>query len=339
MVTHRHHHLPWWNASRRRFALPCEGYDITVGSVKEHFPVNPAFYRARAFTFRFRCSDDNFDDYVWLDMPEDFDDLCPPTYRGEIWVKALPVKPYRLPESDYYYEEDPEIEAAIAAYRSQFSTASNDCGRPKKKPTISPRGNSVPPSKGYGHQSRQGELDADLMDFGGGHHRTVSNPPSSSSVYPGITSRSSNPAAPQVRAEDLDREALKAARLKAKEERIRAKHEEFASRQREEATKREAKLDAQGRLAEELDHWAYTEQGKPKDIRTLLSNMEEALWPNSGWSTVSAGELMVNTGAVKKAYRKAIILCHPDRHQSASPDEQYRADRIFNALNEAFKRQ
>ncbi|EER03615.1 homeobox-containing protein, putative [Perkinsus marinus ATCC 50983] len=262
MVTHRHHHLPW-------FALPCEGYDITVGSVKEHFP----------------------------------------------------------------------IEAAIAAYRSQFLTASNDCSRPKKKPTISPRGNSVPPSKGYGHQVRQGELDADLMDFGGGHHRTVSNPPSSSSVYPGITSRSSTPAAPQVRAEDLNREALKAARLKAKEERIRAKHEEFASRQREETTKREAKLDAQGRLAEELDHWAYTEQGKPKDIRTLLSNMEEALWPNSGWNAVSAGELMVNTGAVKKAYRKAIILCHPDRHQSASPDEQYRADRIFNALNEAFKRQ
>lgn len=102
-------------------------------------------------------------------------------------------------------------------------------------------GNSVPPSKGYGHQVRQGELDADLMDFGGGHHRTgvrfdlkfpgisnsissVSNPPSSSSVYPGITSRSSTPAAPQVRAEDLNREALKAARLKAKEERIRAKH-------------------------------------------------------------------------------------------------------------------
>ncbi|KAF4676939.1 hypothetical protein FOL47_004180 [Perkinsus chesapeaki] len=328
------------------FVMPCESFDLTVGAVKDSFPVNPAFFRSEAFAFRFRCNDEHFDDYVWLDMTDEFNNIRPPMYRGDVWVKALPVKPYRLPEDDFYYEEDPRVEAAVVAYRERYSAQSTPEHRPKRKAAPHSRPNSMPPSSGS-HQPRPA-AGADLMDLGGnsgGHanHRTVSNPPLSSSSYSGIAGRGvTATATPQVRAEDLDREALKAARLKAKEERIRAKHEEFTARQREEANKREAKLEAQTRLADELDHWAYTEQvgqGQPKDIRTLLANMDEVLWPNSGWTSVSAGELMVNTAAVKKAYRKAIILCHPDRHQSASADEQYRADRIFNALNEAFKRQ
>ena len=86
-----------------------------------------------------------------------------------------------------------------------------------------------------------------------------------------------------------------------------------------------------------MDKWALTEQGKFKDVRSLLSTMGSVLWEGSGWVDVPMGELMISDAAVKKTYRKAIGLRHPDRHQKESADQQYRADRIFNAINESYK--
>ena len=36
-------------------------------------------------------------------------------------------------------------------------------------------------------------------------------------------------------------------------------------------------------------------------------------------------------------YRKAILMCHPDKQKDAPPEQVYRADRIFNALSESWK--
>lgn len=105
----------------------------------------------------------------------------------------------------------------------------------------------------------------------------------------------------------------------------------------DEKQRRDDKISASNFLGPELDKWALTEQGKFKDVRSLLSSMASVLWANSGWTEVPMGELMMSDAAVKKSYRKAIILCHPDKHQSASAEQQYRADRIFNAINESYK--
>lgn len=105
----------------------------------------------------------------------------------------------------------------------------------------------------------------------------------------------------------------------------------------DEANRRQEKMSAQNQLGAVLDKWALTEQGKFKDVRSLLSSMNMVLWDNSGWSDVPLGELMINDATVKKSYRRAIVLCHPDRHQKESADQQYRADRIFNAINESYK--
>mmetsp|Transcript_77 Transcript_77/g.176 ORF Transcript_77/g.176 Transcript_77/m.176 type:complete len:279 (-) Transcript_77:112-948(-) len=108
-------------------------------------------------------------------------------------------------------------------------------------------------------------------------------------------------------------------------------------RQAEEQMKKD-KLDLNNKLVMEMDKWAKTADGnKFKDIRTLISTVHTVLWPNSNWTPVSLSELVANNTNTKKFYRKAILMCHPDRHQSASAEQQVRADRIFEALNSAFK--
>ena len=100
---------------------------------------------------------------------------------------------------------------------------------------------------------------------------------------------------------------------------------------------RQSKLELQNSLGRVLDNWCFSEPGKYKDIRSLLSSISTVLWNNSGWVDVPIGELMLNETVVKRTYRKAIIMCHPDRHQQGSAEQQFRADRVFNALNESWK--
>lgn len=134
-----------------------------------------------------------------------------------------------------------------------------------------------------------------------------------------------------------NREELVKARLEREAAQVQAARDLAQANAMGEATRRQEKLDMQSQLGPELDRWAMTEQGKFKDVRSLLSSMSSVLWPSSGWEDPPFGELMINEAAVKKTYRKAIIMCHPDKHQSASTEQQYRADRIFNAINESFK--
>lgn len=134
-----------------------------------------------------------------------------------------------------------------------------------------------------------------------------------------------------------NREELVRQREQAQAAQVRAAREFAAYNALEEANKRKEKMSAQNQLGAVLDKWALTEQGKFKDVRSLLSTMGSVLWDNSGWVDVPMGELMISVAAVKKTYRKAIVLCHPDRHQKESAEQQYRADRIFNAINESYK--
>lgn len=113
--------------------------------------------------------------------------------------------------------------------------------------------------------------------------------------------------------------------------------ETFSQRTAREQKQQEAKVTAQMALSETFDKWSREESGKLRDVRTLLSTMEKVLWPESGWERITLGDLMLSEASVKRSWRKAVILCHPDRHQSASAEQQYRADRIFGAVNESFK--
>ena len=122
-----------------------------------------------------------------------------------------------------------------------------------------------------------------------------------------------------------------------KEEKVAAAMDKFAAKNAFDDMQKQMKVEAQNSLSESYDRWALTDAGKLRDVRTLLSTLPQVMWPDSGWVPIPISELMLSDATVKKAWRKAIIICHPDRHQNASPEQQYRADRIFASINEAFK--
>jgi hypothetical protein len=60
------------------------------------------------------------------------------------------------------------------------------------------------------------------------------------------------------------------------------------------------------------------------------------VWEDSGWQQMSLGEL-VGPGSLKKAYRKACLIVHPDKTTNKSLEIQVLARRIFELLQEAAK--
>ena len=64
--------------------------------------------------------------------------------------------------------------------------------------------------------------------------------------------------------------------------------------------------------------------------------MHTVLWPGCEWKNISMGDVIISTN-VKKIYTTAIRMFHPDKVQGLKdPHKIYIADRVFNALNDAY---
>ncbi|XP_030592919.1 cyclin-G-associated kinase-like isoform X1 [Archocentrus centrarchus] len=75
-------------------------------------------------------------------------------------------------------------------------------------------------------------------------------------------------------------------------------------------------------------------EGKERNIRALLSTLHTVLWEGEmRWKPVSMADL-VTPDQVKKYYRKAVLVVHPDK-ATGQPYEQY-AKMIFMELNDAW---
>ncbi|XP_010603535.1 putative tyrosine-protein phosphatase auxilin [Fukomys damarensis] len=75
-------------------------------------------------------------------------------------------------------------------------------------------------------------------------------------------------------------------------------------------------------------------EGKERNIRALLSTMHTVLWAGeTRWKPVGMADL-VTPEQVKKVYRKAVLVVHPDK-ATGQPYEQY-AKMIFMELNDAW---
>lgn len=75
-------------------------------------------------------------------------------------------------------------------------------------------------------------------------------------------------------------------------------------------------------------------EGKERNIRALLSTLNTVLWEGENrWKSVSMADL-VTPEQVKKYYRKAVLIVHPDK-ATGKPYEQY-AKMIFMELNDAW---
>ncbi|MEE6494920.1 hypothetical protein FKM82_001898 [Ascaphus truei] len=75
-------------------------------------------------------------------------------------------------------------------------------------------------------------------------------------------------------------------------------------------------------------------EGKERNIRALLSTMHTVLWSGENkWKPIGMADL-VTPEQVKKVYRKAVLVVHPDK-ATGKPYEQY-AKMIFMELNDAW---
>ncbi|XP_046904516.1 cyclin-G-associated kinase isoform X2 [Hypomesus transpacificus] len=75
-------------------------------------------------------------------------------------------------------------------------------------------------------------------------------------------------------------------------------------------------------------------EGKERNIRALLSTLQTVLWEGeTRWRPVGMADL-VHPDQVKKAYRKAVLVVHPDK-ATGQPYEHY-AKMIFMELNDAW---
>ncbi|RDX78355.1 Auxilin-like protein 1, partial [Mucuna pruriens] len=88
------------------------------------------------------------------------------------------------------------------------------------------------------------------------------------------------------------------------------------------------------RVAESLDaevkRWS---SGKTGNLRALLSTLQYILGPDSGWQPIPLTDI-VTTTAVKKAYRKATLIVHPDKLQQrgASIQQKHICEKVFDLL-------
>jgi len=117
---------------------------------------------------------------------------------------------------------------------------------------------------------------------------------------------------------------------------VEKKVREFNEERRNEKAIEVSRQDAFERLDPRIRVWEYQDDHTRRNIRNLLSTLEQILWENSGWKGCSLSELLSYKG-VKKHYRKAIMIVHPDKHQKASLEVQVVCERAFEALNEQWK--
>lgn len=134
------------------------------------------------------------------------------------------------------------------------------------------------------------------------------------------------------------------------EERARLR---IAERERQEQEARERKVQeardadaAQSQLADakhkawtelrpKLEKWSGTEKDR-KPIRTLLCTLQNVLWEGAKWTPTS---VIVRPNEVRIAFRKAMLVVHPDKIQSGSPPDQLViAKYCFENLNAAYEK-
>ena len=85
-----------------------------------------------------------------------------------------------------------------------------------------------------------------------------------------------------------------------------------------------------------IKQWAYNNTVR-KDIRTLLSTLDQVLWKNfEKWTRVTLSDILSDS-ALRNKIREAKIKFHPDKNPELSPDRLYILERVISEINAAYK--
>eukprot|EP00808_Paulinella_micropora_P025640 g8196.t1 len=144
--------------------------------------------------------------------------------------------------------------------------------------------------------------------------------------------------APESEWTDANREAATALGSKIRDEQ-EASLEQARRIAREQEQLHEAKRSIDDSIIQKINAWEFKNgRTRPrKGLRALLNTLDNVLWEGVAWKKPSVSSLM-DKNNVKKAYRKAMLVVHPDKISGgSSPEIQVIAERIFNVLNEEWK--
>ncbi|KAK1313105.1 Auxilin-related protein 1 [Acorus calamus] len=86
----------------------------------------------------------------------------------------------------------------------------------------------------------------------------------------------------------------------------------------------------------DIKRWAA---GKEGNLRALLSTLQYVLWPECDWKPVPLTDLII-AASVKKVYRKATLILHPDKVQQkgATLHQKCIAEHVFELLKGAWNK-
>ena len=97
-----------------------------------------------------------------------------------------------------------------------------------------------------------------------------------------------------------------------------------------------SKLD--GVINQKIEMWR-TKNGQEANgtsIRNLLCHLHQILWQGAKWQEVELRKL-ITPNDVKKNYQKAVRVVHPDRVSKEGAETRLIAERVFEALNNAWR--
>jgi len=337
------------------FPLVTSESTITAQHVRRQFPVPGRFH----FRFKAPSLDGSFGDFLWMDLCNDAETV--PMWRGDICMKALrlpdnadaarefesvpnstlsamaeatsavPMPAYSPPPASSPALGSPGGSSPLGTPRWQgFDEAPSPASfEPEERVSSSAPSPSARPAEQAPPRPQPPPSDLIEMDFGG---------PAAKSPAPGRPAAAASAASPPAAPVQYDREELVKRRVEAEKKRVEDHVRKMQEQQQAEEQLKADKVAEGARIDAEMTKWAKTPDGQAyKDIKVLLSTLHTVTWPGCTWQELPLSQLL-SGGSVKKHYFKAILLFHPDKQKEAGADQQVRADRIFQALNEAYKK-
>lgn len=295
---------------------------VKFKDVLRSFPESGRFH----FRFRIAIPEERNSVAVWMDYFDPESQV--PLFKGNIIVKALQLPPFsntRLirPSSKRYKSGVSEL------YRTPSPTKPRTTGKevlrrasppPEPPTTIKSPESRVEPQPVL-PQEPKSQHPPDLMIW------SPSKVPAQDTSFfpPPLTDPTNGKSEAELRAEK--KQQVKVA--------VNEKVDDYKRRMAEEEQQKLARMRSREQLGDMMDRWE-TRNMQKNNIRALLSTVHTVLWSGAPWQPLAMSQLLAPAG-VKRGYQVAMLKFHPDKHNNDPPEVKYICERVFSAMNEAWK--
>jgi hypothetical protein len=300
------------------------------------FPESGRFH----FRFRIAMPEERSTVAVWMDYFDPESQV--PLFKGNIIVKALQLPPfsntrllrhsskrYKTGLSELYRKPSPAKArpAAKEVLRRASPTRPPEPAAAPVKPTESVASESNPTQqqehkpKPPLSQEQKPQPPPDMISWS--PFKAVSQ---ETSFFPATATDPTN---------GKSEAELRAEKKQQVKQAVDDKVDDYKRRMADEEQQKLARLKSREQLGEMMDRWE-TRNMQKNNIRALLSTVHTVLWPGANWPTMSMSQVLAPAG-VKRGYQIAMLRFHPDKHNNDPPDVKYICERVFSALNEAWK--